>query len=192
MANVQLGTGKNADQSGGWALEVFYEDPTQPSRNITVFDGFQFVTAASEGGVPITLKLDGFLTPRSGPVRSRVGLVAFEGDLGLTGDSALLNGREKLTNPTNPQDNYFNSSLSTRTGTFTAKRPDFLNQLGFDGDVLGADGYLGNNQTSTTVVLQTVGDGYAPPPSPSPRTSSPRRSRRRRRSTRRRRGSARS
>ena len=101
VANVQLGTGKNADQSGGWALEVFYEDPTQPSRNITVFDGFQFVTATSEGGVPITLKLDGFLTPRTGPVRSRAGLVAFEGDLGLTGDSALLNGK-KLTNYDEP------------------------------------------------------------------------------------------
>ena len=49
VANVQLGTGKNADQSGGWALEVFYEDPTQPSRNITVFDGFQFVTADQRG-----------------------------------------------------------------------------------------------------------------------------------------------
>ena len=161
VANVQLGTGLNADQSGGWSLAVFYEDPTLPQRNVTVFDGFKFVTARNEGGQPITLPLSGFLTPRSGPVRSRVGLIAFEGDLGLTGDSALLNG-SKLTNTTNPQDNYFNSSLSTTGGSLTAKRPNYLNQLGFDGDILQANGYLGNNQTSTNIVLQTDGDGYAP------------------------------
>ena len=46
VANVQLGTGLNADQSGGWALAIAYEDSNQPTRNLTIFDGFKFVLAA--------------------------------------------------------------------------------------------------------------------------------------------------
>ena len=46
-ANVQLGTGLNAAQSGGWALVVAYGDPDAPSRNLSVFDGMQTVSQQS-------------------------------------------------------------------------------------------------------------------------------------------------
>ena len=65
MADVQLGTGLNADQSGGWALAVAYEDSNQPTRNLTIFDGFKFVLA---DGPPVDIPLTGFTTPQSGPV----------------------------------------------------------------------------------------------------------------------------
>lgn len=164
VANVQLGTGQNADQSGGWALAVAYEDATQPTRNLTIFDGFKFVLA---DGPPVDIPLSGFITPKSGTVSTRVGLVALEGDLGTTGDSATLNAgtstARKLTNATNPADNFFNASISSRTAqSFTAKRPNYLNQLGFDADVFDASGFLANNQTSTTLRLATSGDGFAP------------------------------
>jgi uncharacterized repeat protein (TIGR01451 family) len=156
VGNVQLGTGLNADQSGGWALAVAYEDTNQPMRNLTIFDGFRFVLA---DGPAVTIPLAGFITPRAGTVTTRVGLVAIEGDLGTNGDSATLNGR-RLFNAFNPENNFFNSSISGRITV--AKRPNYVNQLGFDGDVLDASGYLTNNQTSTTVVLATSGDGFAP------------------------------
>jgi uncharacterized repeat protein (TIGR01451 family) len=159
VANVQLGTGLNADQSGGWALAVAYEDSNQPTRNLTIFDGFHFVLA---DGPPVTIPLAGFITPRSGPVHTTVGLVALEGDLGTTGDSATLNGKV-LTNATNPSNNFFNASISGRDATrFTVKRPDYPNQLGFDADIFDATGLLANNQTSTQLVLSTSGDGYVP------------------------------
>ena len=157
VANVQLGTGLDDDMAGGWALAVAYEDTTLPTRNLTIFDGFRFVLA---DGPAVTIPLSGFLTPKSGPVTSSVGLVAIEGDLGTTGDSATLNGRV-LTNATNPSNNFFNASISDRTGTpFTQRRPAYSNQLGFDADIFDATGFLTNNQTSTTLVLDTSGDGF--------------------------------
>ena len=37
VGDVQAGTG--LDRYGGWALVVVYRDPSQPARNLTVFDG---------------------------------------------------------------------------------------------------------------------------------------------------------
>jgi hypothetical protein len=88
VANVQLGTGLDADQAGGWALAVAYEDVNQPTRNLTIFDGFRFVLA---DGPPVDIPLIGFRTPPTGPVTTNLGLVAIEGDLGTTGDSATIN-----------------------------------------------------------------------------------------------------
>jgi uncharacterized repeat protein (TIGR01451 family) len=108
----------------------------------------------------VTIPLSGFLTPRSGPVTSRVGLVAVEGDFGTTGASATLNGRV-LSNATNPSSNFFNASISDRQGVpFTQRHPAYPNQLGFDADIFDATGILTNNQTSTTLVLATSGDGF--------------------------------
>ena len=80
VANVQAGTG--GDRYAGWTLVVAYSDPTQPPRNLTVDDGFVTV---SSGSPPITIPVSGFKTPPTGPVRTTVGFVAYEGDAGLTG-----------------------------------------------------------------------------------------------------------
>ena len=68
-----------------------------------------------------------------------------------------------MTNGTNPADNFFNASISTRTAApFHQKNPDYLNQFGFDADVFDATGRLANGQGATTIRLDTNGDGYAP------------------------------
>src|SRR4051812_467871 len=178
VANVQLGTGLDADHAGGWALAVAYEDSSKPTRNLTIFDGFRFVLA---NGAPVDIPLSGFVTPKSGPVTTNIGLVAIEGDLGTTGDSATINadasgsaasgscppilpGRPcRLTNPANPANNFFNASIADRNGvTFTQRDPAFPNQMGFDADIVGATRNLANDQTSTTLRLATDGDGFAP------------------------------
>ena len=82
---MQAGTG--GDRYAGWTLVVAYEDLTQPPRNLTVDDGFITV---SSGSPPITIPVSGFRTPPTGPVRTTLGFVAYEGDAGLTGDSATL------------------------------------------------------------------------------------------------------
>ncbi len=41
VSNVQAGTG--CDRYGGWSLVVAYEDPGEPPRNLTVFDGYAIV-----------------------------------------------------------------------------------------------------------------------------------------------------
>ncbi len=64
VANVQSGTGE--DRYGAWDLVVAYRDPTQPARNLTVFDGL----ATINQGTSATLSLSGFTTPseRAGAV----------------------------------------------------------------------------------------------------------------------------
>ncbi len=73
------------DRYAGWALVVAYEAAGDPPRNLTVFDGLQSVT---QGKPALTIPVSGFQTPLSGPVRTRLGFVTYEGDLGLNGDSA--------------------------------------------------------------------------------------------------------
>jgi uncharacterized repeat protein (TIGR01451 family) len=160
-ANVQLGTGLSDSTSGGWALVVAYGDPNAPSRNLSVFDGMQNVGSANT----VTIPLSGFQTPLSGPVTSTVGIVAYEGDLGTTGDGAQIQGASgfsALSNAANPANNVFNSTISSAGAFVTTRTPSFQNNLGYDADLFRTTNVLGNGQTSTQVRLSTSGDAYQP------------------------------
>ena len=156
VANVQSATGE--DRYAGWALVVAYESAGDPPRNLTVFDGLQSVT---QGKPALTIPVSGFQTPLSGPVRTRLGFVAYEGDLGLAGDSASLDGKT-LTDAVNPANNFFNSTISVDGRNRTEKNPDYVNQLGFDANVVGINGILANGATSANIALKTSSDQYLP------------------------------
>ena len=109
-----------------------------------------------------------------GPGELDRGIVAYEGDLGTTGDGAQLQGGSgaftALSNAVNPgppatspsNSNVFNSTISN-AGTFvTSRTPSFQNNLGYDADLFSTTGVLGNAQTSTQVRLSTSGDAYQP------------------------------
>ncbi len=156
VANV-YSTPNSTNRFAGWGLVVVYQLTSQPMRNLVVFDGFGQVV----NGSPITMTVNGFVTPPAGPVRTRLGVLAHEGDLGFTGDAFNLNG-VALSNTRNPATNFFNSSISRFDTTVTAKNPNYLNQLGFDIDMVNADGRLANNATSATIQLTSNGDTYFP------------------------------
>ena len=156
VANVQSATGE--DRYAGWALVVAYEAAGEPPRNLTVFDGLQSVT---QGKPAVTIPVSGFQTPLSGPVRTKLGFVAYEGDRGLTGDSATLDGKV-LSDKVNAANNFFNSAVSVDGQNFTDKTPDYVNQLGFDAKRIGIDGLLANGATSATIGLKTSSDQYLP------------------------------
>ena len=169
-ANVQLGTGSNSGgQLGGWSLVVAYGDPNAPSRNLSIFDGMQNVSGAA-----VTIPLSGFQTPLSGPVTSTVGIVTYEGDLGILGDGAQLQGPSgaftALSNAVNPgppatsasNSNVFNSTISNAGVLVTSRLPSYQNNLGYDADLFRTTNVLGNGQTSTQVRLSTSGDAYQP------------------------------
>lgn len=156
VANVQSATGE--DRYAGWALVVAYEAPGDPPRNLTVFDGLQSVTQSKRA---LTIPVSGFQTPLSGPVRTRLGFVAYEGDRGLTGDGATLDGKA-ITDPLNPANNLFNSVISVDGKSFTDKTPDYINQLGFDAKLIRIDGVLANGATSASIALRTSSDQYLP------------------------------
>ena len=156
VANVQSATGE--DRSAGWALVVAYEAAGEPPRNLTVFDGLQSVTQAKPA---VTIPVSGFQTPLSGPVRTKLGFVAYEGDRGLNGDSATLDGKA-LSDKVNAANNFFNSAISTGGQNTTDKTPDYVNQLGFDAKLIGIDGLLANGATRATIGLKTSSDQYLP------------------------------
>lgn len=153
-ANIQAGTGE--DRYGGWSLVVAYRNSEEPARNLTIFDGLETVTASNPAA---TIGVSGFRTPASGPVRTSLGFVSYEGDRGTSGDSASLNSR-LLSSATNPPNNFFNSSISNDGSPVTTKVPDYNNQLGFDTVRVNADGYLENGAESAAIRLQTSNDVY--------------------------------
>jgi len=155
VANVQAGTG--VDRHAGWALVVAYRDPARPSRNLTVFDGFAAVSTVNP---VVTINVSGFVTPFAGPVNTHVGVVAYEGDFGSTGDQLQLNSTV-LTDALNPSSNFFNSTVTRLGSVVTARNPNYTNQLGFDIDDVSANGVLPNGATSATITLRTATSGTA-------------------------------
>jgi len=156
VADIQAGTG--GDRYAGWSLVVVVRDTAQPLRNLTVFDGYQVVNSSA---ATVNIAVSGFRTPLSGAFTVRAGAVAYEGDLGQTGDQLRLNG-VNLGNATNPTTNVFNSTISRLGAAITAKNPNFANQMGFDADVFDASGILANGATGATLTFTTGGETYYP------------------------------
>ena len=156
VGNVQAGTG--GDRYAGWTLVVAYEDLTQPPRNLTIDDGL--ITVQS-GSPAITIPVSGFRTPPSGPVRTTLGFVAYEGDAGLTGDSATLN-TTKLSDPGSPANNFFDGSITNLGTNVTTRNPNDSNNFAYDSMLVNANGILPNNATSANIVVTTSGDTYFP------------------------------
>lgn len=155
-ANVYSTSGQS-NRHGGWSLVVAYGLATDPPRNLVVFDGYALVS----GTTTVNINVSGFVTPPAGVVNTTLGVVAWEGDLGYTGDGFRLNGTT-LSDAVNPGTNFFNSSITQLGARFTAKNPDYVNQYGFDADLVNADGILPNGATSATITLTTNGDTYYP------------------------------
>ncbi len=153
VANLQAGTGN--DRYGGWTLVVAYHESGEPVRDLSVYDGL--ATVAS--GTTSTVTLDSIETPSSGTVHGTLGVVSWEGESGISGDSAKLNGAT-LSDAVSPATNFFNSSISAAGSPVGAKSPDYLNQLGFDADLVGVDGLVAPGSTSATVDLSSTGDTY--------------------------------
>jgi hypothetical protein len=118
----------------GWSLVVAFSAPNYPARNLTVFDGYAVQLSTDS---PLNIPISGFTAPPSGTVNAKVGVVAYEGDLAITGDSMALNGTQ-LSDAVNPANNFFNSVISNVGVLQTAKNPNYVNQMGFDAKIVQA------------------------------------------------------
>jgi uncharacterized repeat protein (TIGR01451 family) len=113
LPNVELQT-----TFAAWWAVVFFRDPNDPSlRQLTVFDGLDYV----EPGAPADVTLGGFLVP-SGGFDAKLGVVTYEGDGAWSRDSLLFQGYRSvdpeptalttLSDGLNPADNFFNGTRS--------------------------------------------------------------------------------
>lgn len=150
IANIQLGEGKYF--YGGWSISFVIKNSKLPIRNVSVFTGHTRIATDT----PVKINLSGFLTPKTGDVRSRIAVVALDGDKGVTGDTIKLNGKT-VSNSLNPPNDFFNSSNTELGVEVSARNPSHKNLLGFDIDQIEQTNLLSNNQTSTTLELVTDG-----------------------------------
>ncbi|MGZ8634814.1 MAG: hypothetical protein ACXWZZ_13300, partial [Solirubrobacteraceae bacterium] len=102
-----------------------------------------------------------FHTPATGSVTTRVGLLAFEGDAGLANETTTFNGHP-LTDLRNPADNAMNSTIESGDDYYTAKAPNYANQLGMDLDVFRNGGALANDQSSATLAFASTSEYFMP------------------------------
>ncbi|MEM1034615.1 MAG: isopeptide-forming domain-containing fimbrial protein [Myxococcota bacterium] len=149
-----------------WSMVVIYEDTTEPTRNITVFDGIE----AIDGNVNVTANLSGFLVPNAG-FDAKLGVFTYEGDDVVTGDRLLfgtapLTNADALVDSSNPANNFFNSTRSILGQPIG--NPGDLPQLtggpnsmaSFDLDIVDITNRLVAGQTQADIEATTTGDVY--------------------------------
>lgn len=158
--DLSSGDGGSVGYFGGWGMVVIYENPTMPWRDITVFDGYAYVS----GGAAYDLALSGFHAAQNGAVKVTMGMMAGEGDYGITGDAfrirnAADNAWVDLSHSNNSTNNFFNSSIMT-DGT---RNPNYSNNTGLDivkFDVTNTNNsIIANNQTATKFQYANNGAG---------------------------------
>lgn len=155
VANV-VSRNSASNTFGGWSLVVVYGNGSLALRNLTVFDGQEVIPQ------PKTFTVSGFLSPLSGPITTRVGVMAYEGDLGLVGDYLQLNG-STISDATHPSNNFFNSSITDQGVYLAGRNPVYTNNLGYDLSRTNIpNGIVKNGDTSATITLNTASDQYYP------------------------------
>jgi hypothetical protein len=158
--------------SGGWSMIVIYDNPGMKSRAVTLFDGYAYVNGQFAGGGEYgTIPISGFTTVGSGQVNMKLGVMAAEGDVALSGDylavlkknvdpSVYPGNYLVLNHSGNSTTNFFNSSIIT-TGT---RNPNYVNNTGVDFSMFTipntGNTVIGNNQTSTTFRFGSTSEVY--------------------------------
>ncbi|MFI7388374.1 DUF3344 domain-containing protein [Streptomyces sp. NPDC049813] len=134
VAQVNVAMGRTAAGAwGGWTLVVAYEKESEPLRQVFVQDGFD----ALGGGRPGQA-----FHQRTAPAAGTggvVGLVAYDGDRGSTGDALTLatghRGSVALSDRANPARDILNSTISEPGDRPAQRLPAHANTLGYDSDV---------------------------------------------------------
>ncbi|MGW9684563.1 T9SS type B sorting domain-containing protein [Flagellimonas sp. 2504JD1-5] len=169
VANVRGTRGATTYGCAGWTLVVIYENPTLPGKYISVFDGYEGITTQS-GNQSADITVSGFNTIPVGPVNARIGVSTLEGETSLSGDTfgIVSNSSSTFTDisdAANPNNNFFNSTISEDGANVTSRNVNSTNAIGFDSDVFDlnnpSNSIIDNGDTSATLRLGTSGDWFA-------------------------------
>ncbi|WP_426091328.1 HYR domain-containing protein, partial [Flavobacterium sp. DSR3-2] len=161
---LKQGNGGGTGFYGGWGLIVIYENSSMKNRDITVFDGHAYV----KGSKTINHEIDvtGFNAVPSGNVGIKLGMIAGEGDRGISGDYFQIQKKNSsnylsLNHSANSTNNFFNSSIQTGGNQ---RNPSLANNTGLDISMFtipNADNsIIGNNQTATKFKYGSTQDTY--------------------------------
>jgi hypothetical protein len=163
IATVE-GDGGNTGYYGGWGMVVVYENSQMNWRDVTVFDGHAYVQGSTT--IDYTFDVTGFNTAQSGDINLKLGVMAGEGDVGISGDYFEIQRQDnsqfqRLSHSTNSSTNFFNSSINTGGN---ARNPNLVNNTGVDISMFSIDntanGVITNNQNQTTFRYGSTQDTY--------------------------------
>lgn len=146
-------TGAGVACHGGWSVIVVYEvvEPTctTQQRRIFMYDGH---VRQGANNVPTTITISGF---RVSDVPASLGVTAYEGDYGVTGDALRINGTVMAEPGTGATNNFFNSNA------MGASDPAYLNNFSTDAKKLNVPAtVIKVGDTSASVSMSTSGDAF--------------------------------
>ncbi|MFB9104425.1 HYR domain-containing protein, partial [Algibacter miyuki] len=177
IATVE-GNGGNIGYSGGWGLVVVYENSKMKWRSVSVFDGYaHMASGVAEQFIDVT----GFKAVEDGAVNIKLGVMAGEGDVSVSGDRFAIvepNGNDvagipstlldntylNLSHTGNSQDNFFNSSVLTHNGATGKRNPELTNNTGVDIAMFNipntGNTIIANKQNYTRFKYNSTQDAY--------------------------------
>jgi hypothetical protein len=174
VADIALseGDGGSVGYYGGWGMVVVYENARMKRRDITVFDGFAYVSGAGAGAT-YDFPLNGFQAVNHGDVNIKMGMMAGEGDVGIFNDKfAIRNAANTewvdLSHGANTTNNFFNSSIYIKSpenpSVDAVRNPSLKNNTGLDISMFNVPNsdksIIANNQSSTSFQYSSGGDTY--------------------------------
>jgi clumping factor A len=164
VGSVNLNGLNSNEPMVGWVIVVFYSLPSDPPRNLALFDGLDLV---QRNGPAASVTINGFLVPNAG-FDAKLGVIAYEGEDQYDGDALSFNNAV-ISNAANPADNFFNSTRSY-LGTLVSNAGDLprltggpASMAGIDLDVVDVKAQLKAGDKSATIQASTGnnGDSYA-------------------------------
>ncbi|WP_299525938.1 hypothetical protein, partial [uncultured Lutibacter sp.] len=162
------GDGGGTGYYGGWGMVIVYENSKMTWRDITVFDGYAYVCGNCEENYEIPV--NGFHATDEGDVNVKIGMMAGEGDRGISGDYFQMRNTSNTSwvhlqhtgnTTTSSTKNFFNSSIQTGGNP---RNPSILNNTGLDIAMFNLDNstknLITNGQETTRFRYGTTQDTY--------------------------------
>ena len=155
VADIALVTGSAyTGPFGGWNMVIVYEDNTLSTKNISIWDGFDFFGFGTSDNFTVT----GLLTPASGTFQTHAGYFGLDGEASHTGDFVSINATA-LSNGMNPANNTLNGTISEYGVDVGGRNPNLGYSWGVDIDVFDASGLVPNSATTADIVLGSSSEG---------------------------------
>ncbi|MBI5545683.1 MAG: DUF11 domain-containing protein [Deltaproteobacteria bacterium] len=176
VSTTDLRNISDSEAYAAWTLVVFYQDPTQPTRNLTIFDGLDYI---ANGGQTVGVTLSGFLVPPSA-YDAKLGVIAYAGTH-TGGDTLSFNGTQLNAPLSSGNNNFFDNTRSwlgcpvgysgvfsgtgrtcsvTNAGDLPQLKGDSGSMSSFDLNVVNVTAYVTPNQSSATISAKSASDQY--------------------------------
>ncbi|WP_103866684.1 Calx-beta domain-containing protein [Aquimarina sp. I32.4] len=155
VADIPLMTGSSfTGPHGGWTMVIVFENPSDITRSVSIWDGFDFFGFGANDAFTVT----GLLTPSTGAFDTHAGYFGFDGEANRTGDFVSINGTA-LSNGLNPANNTLNGTISKFGTDIGGRSPNLGFNWGIDIDIFDASGLVLNNATTLNVGLGSANEG---------------------------------